>query len=784
MVPLREAVVFPKTMVPFVVGRRSSLKALERVLESGDRRIFLACQRDASADEPQPEEIHTLGTVATVVQSLKVASGNMRMLVEGVSRARAVDVTRSPEGFLDAEVALLDERVGDPVKVEKLARRVTGLFESYVKLNPSLPAETVLSTIRGGDPGRLADTVSAHMVVHAERKQDLLERVFVDERLERLAQLLEGEIDKLQLDHSVDGKVKEQLEQAQREYYLSEKIKAIQKELGRGGREEEFEELREKIEEADMPEAALDKARAELRRLEGMPPVSAEATVSRSYIDWLIEMPWKARSREKRDLIRARKILDRDHHGLTEVKERILEHLAVAQLAPRRRQNTILCLVGPPGVGKTSLARSIAEATGRKFVRLSLGGVRDEAEVRGHRRTYIGAFPGRIIQMIRKAKTRNPLFLLDELDKMSTDFRGDPSAAMLEVLDPEQNHGFLDHYLDTEYDLSDVFFIATANVLHLIPAPLQDRLEVIRLAGYTLDEKLAIAERFLVPKQLEAHGLAKKKVRWEKDALQVITERYTREAGVRALERQIARVCRKVARAYVEKQWKTGYEIRPEDLTELLGIPRFRPSEARPRNEVGVATGLAWTSFGGEILAPEVSVVPGRGKMAITGQVGEVMQESAQAAMTYVRARAAELGISPSFHKDSDVHIHVPEGAIPKDGPSAGIAMATAVVSMLTKIPARANVAMTGEITLRGKVLPVGGIKEKVLAAHRCGILEVIVPRENEKDLSEIPAEVAGMMEFTLVEHMDEVLPAALERPPQPLAHLDGEGVEDPARPN
>ncbi len=783
MVPLREAVVFPKTMVPFVVGRRSSLKALDRALE-GSRRIFLACQRDATADEPQPEEIHSLGTIVTIVQSLKVASGNVRMLVEGVCRARAVEMLCSPDGYLVAEVVPVDERLGDSAAVEELSRTLRGLFESYVKLNPALPAETVLSTIRGSDAGRLADTIAAHLVVRAELKQELLERSFVQERLERLVQLIEAEMDKLELDHSVNGRVKEQLERAQREYYLSEKIKAIQKELGRGDREEEFEGLREKINAAGMPAPAQEKALAELRRLEAMPAVSAEATVARTYLDWLVTVPWKARSREKKNMKRARKILERDHHGLEEVKERILEHLAVSQLAPSRRQNTILCFVGPPGVGKTSLARSIAEATGRGFVRLSLGGVRDEAEIRGHRRTYIGAFPGRVIQMIRKSGTRNPLFLLDELDKMSTDFRGDPSAALLEVLDPEQNHAFLDHYLDTEYDLSEVFFIATANVLHLVPAPLQDRLEVIRIAGYTLDEKLVIAERFLVPKQLEAHGLGKKKVGFSRDTLQQITERYTREAGVRALERQIARVCRKLARAYVEKSWRVSYEVASDDLVEMLGVPRFRPPEARQRSEVGVATGLAWTSFGGAILAPEVAVVRGRGNLAITGQVGEVMQESAQAAMTYVRARAAELGISPDFHRRADIHIHVPEGAIPKDGPSAGIAIATAVISQLTGIPARAEVAMTGEITLRGRVLPVGGIKEKVLAAHRSGIELVILPSENEKDLSELPEEVCDAVEFVLVEHMDEVLPTALERAPQSLALLDGETDQDAARPN
>ncbi len=780
LVPLREAVVFPRTMVPFVVGRARSLRALERVL-AGDRRLFLACQRDPSVDDPGPEEIPSVGTVATVVQSLKVTGGNVRILVEGNWRALALQVDRDPEGFLVAEVQRLDERDGAGEAIDALVGRLRELFEDYVRVHPLLPQETLLSTMNITDPGRLADTVAAHLVVPAPLKQELLERSVVRERLERLVQVLELETDKLQLDRKIDGRVKQRLEKAQKEYYLSEKLKAIQEELGRAGATD-LEELREKIESAGMPAEAREKALRELRRLEAMPAVSAEATVSRTWLDWMVSVPWQARSRERTDLARARRVLEADHHGLDEVKERILEHLAVRRLARTGRQRTILCFVGPPGVGKTSLARSIARATGRRFVRLSLGGVRDEAEIRGHRKTYIGAFPGRIVQMLRKAGTRNPVFLLDELDKMSTDFRGDPSAALLEVLDPEQNHAFLDHYLDTEFDLSEVFFIATANVLHTVPPALLDRLETIRIAGYTLPEKLAIAERFLVPKQLRAHGLGGRgrRVTFTREALQGIVELYTREAGVRNLEREIARVCRKLARGLVEKEWSGRYEVTEERLPELLGVPRYRRPEAREEAEIGVATGLAWTRAGGELLTPEAAVVPGKGKLIVTGQLGDVMQESARAALTYVRSRAAELGIDPAFLAGHDIHVHVPEGAIPKDGPSAGIAMATALVSILARIPARADVAMTGEITLRGKVLPVGGIKEKVLAAHRSGIRTVILPRDNEKDLADIPGEVAGEIEFCLVGHMDEVLPRALTRPPAALPVVDGEEREGP----
>ncbi len=782
MVPLREAVVFPRTMVPFVVGRSTSLLALDRVL-TGARRVFLASQRDASVDDPPPEQIHSIGTIATVVQSLKVASGNIRMLVEGEARARAVEVTRSPEGFLVADVRLLPDRGLDAPGVVEAARRALELFETYVDLHPSLPAETKAQTLRSVEPGRLADTIAAHVVVDAEVKQDLLERTIVLERLERLIRVLEGEIEKLSLEQQINSSVREKLEKAQRDYYLSEKLKAIQSELGRGAADD-LDRLRMRVEAAGMPEEAREKAMLELERLAAMPQVSAEATVSRTWLEWLIEVPWTQRSKERRDLRRARRVLDEDHHGLERVKERILEHLAVRRLAPTKPQRAILCFVGPPGVGKTSLARSIARATDRGFVRVSLGGVRDEAEVRGHRRTYIGALPGRIVQMMRKARTVNPVLLLDELDKMSTDFRGDPSAALLEVLDPEQNHAFVDHYLDVDYDLSQVFFIATANVLHTIPAALQDRLEIIRLPGYTLAEKLAIAQRFLVPKQLEEHGLGPRLVDFSREALQSVAELYTREAGVRNLEREIARACRKLARRIVEKEAGGPFHIEPDALDDLLGPPRFRGPAARRTSETGVATGLAWTAVGGELLAPEVAVLPGRGRLEVTGQIGDVMQESARAALTYVRSRAAELGIDPAFHRNRDIHIHVPEGAIPKDGPSAGVALATAIVSELAAIPARADVAMTGEITLRGRVLAVGGIKEKVLAAHRVGIPRIVMPKDNEKDLIELPAEVLAAIEVILVEHLDQVLPVVLERTPVSLPVVSDDDTRNRALPH
>ncbi len=623
----------------------------------------------------------------------------------------------------------------------------------------------------------MTDTIAAHVQVGIEEKQSLLETFSPAERLSILSSLLEGEIDKLRVDRRIHQRVKKQMEKAQKEYYLNEKMKAIQQELGRKDEKlNEVEELKQKIQASKMPKEAHEKAMQELKRLEVMPPVSAEATVSRNYLDWLISVPWQKRSKEIRDLGFAEKVLNEDHYGLEKIKERILEFLAVRRLVKNRSmKGSIMCFVGPPGVGKTSLAKSIARATGRKFVRVSLGGVRDEAEVRGHRRTYIGAFPGQIIQMMKKAGTKNPVFLLDEVDKMSMDFRGDPSSALLEVLDAEQNSTFLDHYLDTEFDLSQVMFICTANVLHPIPAALKDRLEVLRIAGYTLYEKMRIAERFLVSKQLKSHGLEKKEITFEEEALRDMVEKYTREAGVRNLEREIASVCRKLARRVVQEGPEFSFTVKSEHLSDLLGVPRYRPTTSERKNEIGMATGLAWTEVGGEILETEATLMKGRGKLTLTGKLGDVMQESAQAALSYIRSRAASLGIEEDFYRKYDIHIHVPEGAIPKDGPSAGITMATALASLLTNTQVRGDVAMTGEITLRGKVLPIGGVKEKILAAHRLGFGTIILPRDNEKDLADVPEDVQKALDFKLVETMDEVLRYALERESPPKADKDYE---------
>jgi ATP-dependent Lon protease len=655
--------------------------------------------------------------------------------------------------------------------------KVIAHFEQYVKLSNNLHYDAMLAAVRVEDPGKLADTIASHLVVSVEEKQNLLEIFSPQDRLSRIGAILEGEVDKLQVDKRIQGRVKKQMERAQKEYYLNEKMKAIQKELGRkDDRGNENEELRKKIEHARMPKDAEEKAVQELKRLESMPPMSAEATVSRNYLDWLIAMPWAKKTRERKDLLGAERILNEDHHGLEKVKERIVEFLAVRQLV-NNPKGPILCFVGPPGVGKTSLAKSIARATNRKFVRLSLGGVRDEAEIRGHRRTYIGAFPGQIIQMIKKAGARNPVFLLDEVDKMSMDFRGDPSAALLEVLDPEQNHSFSDHYLDVEFDLSSVFFIATANVLHTIPQALQDRLEVLRLPGYTEREKIEIAAQHLVGKQIESHGLKPQNVTFSEDALQELVRRYTREAGVRNMEREISSIFRKIARKVVLEGKTYRADVTPENLGDYLGIPRYRHTRPEEHNEIGTATGLAWTEVGGEILPIEVTLMPGKGALRLTGKLGDVMQESAHAAMSFVRSRAEQYGIPKDFHRRLDVHIHVPEGAIPKDGPSAGITMCTALVSALAKIPVRRDVAMTGEITLRGRVLPIGGVKEKLLAAHRIGTQVVILPRENEKDLADVPKNVLEVMRVELVSHIDEVLKIALAPPDVPQT----EPVEPPS---
>ncbi len=777
MVPLRDVVVFPHMMIPFVIGRQSSIRALDHALARG-KRIFLSAQHDATCDNPSPEQIYALGTVCNIVQSLKLPDGNVKVLVEGLERGRALEF-REESGYMRVVVKIVPRLEEPAAGLETLMPKVIGLFEQYVKLSNNLHYDAMLAAVRVEDPGKLADTISSHLVVTVEEKQNLLEIFSPQERLVRIAAILEAEVDKLNVDRRIQGRVKKQMERAQKEYYLNEKMKAIQKELGRkDDRGNETEDLRKKIEQARMPKDAEEKAIQELKRLEAMPPMSAEATVSRNYLDWLLAVPWVKKTRERKDLSAAERILNEDHYGLEKVKERIVEFLAVRQLV-NNPKGPILCFVGPPGVGKTSLARSIARCTNRKFVRLSLGGVRDEAEVRGHRRTYIGAFPGQIIQMMKKAGTRNPVFLLDEVDKMSMDFRGDPSSALLEVLDPEQNHTFSDHYLDVEYDLSSVFFIATANVLHTIPQALQDRLEVIRLPGYTEREKTEIAQRHLLPKQFKSHGLAEKNVVFTDGALQELVRRYTREAGVRNMEREMSSILRKVARRVVLEGREYTVEVTATNLSEYLGVPRYRATQREEHHEIGLATGLAWTEVGGEILPIEVTLMPGKGALRLTGKLGDVMQESAHAAMSYVRSRAEEYGIPRDFNRRLDVHIHVPEGAIPKDGPSAGITMCTALVSALTRMPVRRDVAMTGEITLRGKVLPIGGVKEKLLAAHRIGMTTVILPRENEKDLADVPQNVLEGMQVQLVDHIDEVLKLALLPPDTPTRiSADEAGVE------
>jgi ATP-dependent Lon protease len=763
IVPLRDVVVFPHMMMPFVIGRPSSTRALEHALLK-DKRIFLAAQHDASIDDPRPDDVYTMGCVANVVQSLKLPDGNIKVLVEGVDRARAVE-WKEDKGFYRVVVKVLAKQKEAAGDVEGTMGRVVTLFEQYVKLSNNLHYDAMIAAVRVDDPGKLADTIAAHLLVGVDEKQNLLEIISPLERLNRIAGILEIEVDKLQVDRRIQSRVKKQMEKAQKEYYLNEKMKAIQKELGRKDEKgNEIDELKKKIEQAKMPKEVEEKAVQELKRLEAMPPMSAEATVSRNYLDWLIAVPWFKKTRENRDLKHAESVLHEDHYGLDKIKDRILEFLAVRSLV-KKPKATILTFSGPPGVGKTSLAKSIARAMNRKFVRLSLGGVRDEAEIRGHRRTYIGAFPGQIIQMMKKAGTQNPVFLLDEVDKMSMDFRGDPSAALLEVLDPEQNNAFLDHYLDVEFDLSHVMFICTANVLHTIPQALRDRMEVLQLAGYTEAEKIEIAKRFLAPKAVEGAGLTADNIVINDDAIQTIIQRYTREAGVRNLEREIASICRKVARQVVVQGKTFKEDIGSEKVTEYLGVPRFRPSMAEEQNEIGVATGLAWTEVGGELLVTEATLMAGKGKLTLTGKLGDVMQESAQAALSYVRSKVHELGLAEDFHSKIDIHVHVPEGAIPKDGPSAGITMATTLVSALTKIPVRRDVAMTGEITLRGKVLPIGGVKEKVLAAHRAGVTNIVLPRDNEKDLADIPKNVLDALDLHLVSTMDEVLKIALTEP-------------------
>jgi ATP-dependent Lon protease len=785
VLPLRDVVVYPHMVIPLFVGREKSVRALDAAM-NGDKQILLVAQRSPDIDDPQPADLYAIGTVANVLQLLRLPDGTIKVLVEGMHRAEVVEFTQR-DGVPRGHVRLLEAiYTREQREIEVIARSLVATFEQLVKLNRKIPPE-LLTTLSGiEDASRLGDTIAAHLSIRLHDKQRVLETADVADRLEMLIGFVEGEIDIQQIEKRIRGRVKSQMEKSQREYYLNEQMKAIQKELGEGDDgPNEIEELTKKISQAGMPKAIEAKARQELAKLKQMSPMSAEATVVRNYIDWLVSVPWRKRSKVRRNLKVAEQVLDADHYGLEKVKERIVEYLAVQQRV-KKMKGPILCLVGPPGVGKTSLGQSIARATNRKFVRMSLGGVRDEAEIRGHRRTYIGSMPGRIIQNMAKVGTRNPLFMLDEIDKMSMDFRGDPSSALLEVLDPEQNHAFNDHYLEVDFDLSEVMFVATANSLN-IPAPLLDRMEVIRIPGYTEDEKVNIAQRYLLPKQIKANGLRKDELTIAESAIRDIIRYYTRESGVRNLEREIAKICRKVVKelTLAKEKAKQGATrraratITSRSLDHYLGVRKFTFGRAEQQNEVGLVTGLAWTQVGGDLLSIEATVVPGKGKLIHTGQLGDVMQESIQAALSVVRARAERFGIDVDFHQKHDIHIHVPEGATPKDGPSAGIAMCTALVSALTKVPVRAEVAMTGEITLRGRVLPIGGLKEKLLAAHRGGIELVIIPDENEKDLAEIPKNITASLKIRPVRWIDEVLDIALERPLVPA----GEKVEKDAKP-
>ncbi|MGA1791574.1 MAG: endopeptidase La [bacterium] len=761
LLPLRDVVVFPNMILPLFVGRAKSIKAIEKAINSNNSKIFLATQRDAKIDDPAEKDIFNIGILAEILQVLKLPDGTIKVLVEGITRAKIIEFIGLEEYFeICCREVWID--VEQTAELEALMRTVLSRFETYCKINLKAPKDILDKVKSIEEPGRLADVIASNMALKLSDKQDILEAIHPEERLGKLSEILNAEIEIMQIEKRIRGRVKKQMEKSQKEYYLNEQMKAIQKELGTlDNRRGEIKELEDKIKEAKMTIEAEEKALKELKRMELMPPMSAEATVVRNYVDWLVSLPWSKRTRDKLDLEEAEKVLDNEHYGLKKAKERILEYLAVRRLV-KKMKGPILCFVGPPGGGKTSLARSIARATGRNFVRLSLGGVRDEAEIRGHRRTYIGALPGRIIQSMKKAKSKNPVLILDEVDKMSTDFRGDPSAALLEVLDPEQNNSFSDHFLEVDYDLSEVMFITTANVIHRIPQPLQDRMEIIHLPGYTDYEKLKIAQIFLVPKQLKAHGLKAANIEFTENALKTIIHRYTREAGVRNLEREIAAVCRKVARKVVKEGKKSKVRITSQMLLKYLGAPRYRERRSEQKDEVGIATGLAWTEAGGDILSVEATIMDGKPKLTLTGKLGDVMQESAQAAFSYLRSRDRDLGLPRDFFQNKEIHVHVPEGAIPKDGPSAGITIATAVASLVTGKAMRADVAMTGEITLRGKVLPIGGVKEKVLAAHRAGITTVIIPKENDKDLKEIPKPVLKSLHFVLVEHMEEVLKEAL----------------------
>lgn len=773
VLPLRDVVIYPHMVIPLFVGREKSIKALENAMV-GDKQIMLVAQKNADDDDPDIDQIYTIGAISSVLQLLKLPDGTVKVLVEGDKRAR-VNRFIDSQDYLSAEVEVLDSDMGNERELEILTRTLMSQFDQYVKMSKKIPAEVITSLASIDEPGRLADTIAAHLTLKVEEKQDVLEELNVPKRQEKLMGFLESEIDILHIEKRIRGRVKRQMEKHQQKYYLEEQMKAIQKELGELGDEpNEMEDIAQRIKKVGMPKDVREKAESEFKKLKMMSPMSAEATVLRNYLDWMLKLPWKKKSKIHYDLDKAQAILDAEHYGLEKVKERIIEYLAVQQRV-KKLKGQIICLVGPPGVGKTSLGQSIAEATGRKFARIALGGVRDEAEIRGHRRTYIGSLPGKIVQKMAKVEVKNPLIMLDEVDKMAMDFRGDPASALLEVLDPEQNHAFADHYLEIDYDLSEVMFIATANSLE-IPAPLLDRMEVIRLAGYTEDEKVHIAEKHLITKQLELHGLGEKELQFEEDAIRDIIRYYTREAGVRNLDRELAKIARKVVREILAKKSKE-IKVKPADLETYLSVRKFRYGLADEVNQVGKVTGLAWTQVGGELLSIEATVMPGKGKTICTGKLGDVMQESIQAAMTVVRSRASQLGIDPARFDKIDVHVHVPEGATPKDGPSAGIAMATALVSVLTDIPIRADVAMTGEITLRGNVLPIGGLKEKLLAAHRGKISRIIIPEENEPNLVDIPDNIKNDLEIFPTKHIEEVFELALERMPKPLSKSELEAL-------
>ena len=768
--PLRDVVVYPHMVIPLFVGREKSVKALDEAME-GNKKILLVAQKSAADDDPSIDDIYSVGTIANILQLLKLPDGTIKVLVEGYDRA-SIDAFVETESGFSITASRLESVSQDEQELEALSRSVVNQFEQYVKLNNKIPPEVITSLSGIEDVSRMADTMAAHMSIKMEEKQMILEMLGIEERLECILGLMESEIDMMQVEKRIRGRVKSQMEKSQREYYLNEQMKAIQKELGEmEDAPNEIEDLANKIETLGMPKEAKEKATAELNKLKMMSPMSAEATVVRNYIDWLVSVPWKSRSRISRDLAKAEQILDEDHYGLEKVKERILEYLAV-QNRVRKMKGPILCLVGPPGVGKTSLGKSIARATNRKFCRMSLGGVRDEAEIRGHRRTYIGSMPGKIVQSLAKVGKKNPLFLFDEIDKMAMDFRGDPASALLEVLDPEQNHTFADHYLEVDYDLSDVMFVTTANSLN-IPGPLLDRMEIIRISGYTEDEKVSIAIKYLVPKQLEKNGLKKDEIKIEEDTIRDIIRYYSREAGVRSLDREIANICRKVVKKILDDPSIECIDVVPESLEDLIGVQRYRFGRAEEEDRVGQVTGLAWTEVGGDLLTIETAIVPGKGKATRTGQLGDVMQESIEAAMTVVRSRSEMLGIVPEFYKEHDFHIHVPEGATPKDGPSAGGAMCVSIVSAITGIPVKANVAMTGEITLRGEILPIGGLKEKLLAALRGGIEIVLIPKENERDLVEIPDNIKENLDIQPVKWIDEVFEVALKSMPKVLSEND-----------